>query len=297
MVQRRAYAAIVVAVFSVSFASIFIRWSESPALVKATYRMVFASLFLLPLFLGKPRGEISSLGARDVVLMVLIGVVLAVHFATWISSLDHTTVASSVILVNSHPLIVAIISHVVLRERVSRMTAAGVALGFAGVVVIAAGDLQEDTSLLGDLLALVGGAMAAIYILGGRRLRQRVSLIPYVFLVYTAAALVLSAVTLVTATGLHPRGDLGREILLFLGMAGVSTILGHTLYNWSLKYVRAPVVSTSLLGEPVGATLLALLLLAEAPSSTDLVGGLLALAGIYLTARGMEMTATTEPSG
>ncbi|MEE9236609.1 MAG: EamA family transporter [Thermoplasmata archaeon] len=104
--------------------------------------------------------------------------------------------------------------------------------------------------------------------------------------VYSSSSLVLIATSLVPGIGFQPSGDLRWELLLFLGLGLISTILGHTMYTWSLKYVRAPVVSTSLLGEPVGATLLALLFLAEAPSATDLLGGFVALLSIYLTARG-----------
>lgn len=289
--------AIVLAIIGVSFASIFIRWSDSPALIKAVYRMAFASLFLLPIGLARFRRETRGLGRRDALVMSAIGVALAIHFATWISSLDYTSVASSVILVNSHPLIVALLSHYLLKERVPKVAALGVVLGFAGVLVIAVGDVREGGGLLGDALAFVGGVMAAIYILAGRRVRQRVPLVPYVFLVYTFATVVLLAMTVAMGTELLPSGDLRRELLLFLGLAIVSTILGHTLYNWALKYVRAPVISTSLLGEPVGATFLAFLLLAETPSATDLGGGLLALLGIYITARGIGIPRSSEPSG
>jgi drug/metabolite transporter (DMT)-like permease len=297
MAVRRAYIAIIVAIVGVSFASIFIRWSESHALVKATYRMAFASLILLPLALGTRRREIANLGRRDLLIMLGIGIVLAIHFSTWISSLDYTTVASSVILVNSHPLIVALISHYLLRERVPGRAVLGVILGFAGVLIIALGDLGEGTGLLGDALAFIGAVMAALYIIGGRRLRQRVSLIPYVFVVYSATTFVLLLTTLALGPGVRPGSDVARELLLFLALAVVSTILGHTLYNWALKYVKAPVVSAGLLGEPVGATLLALLLLAEVPSFTDMMGGVLALVGIYITARGMEVPSSAEPAG
>ncbi len=285
MSERRAYLAILVAVVGVSFASIFIRWSESTALVKATYRMGLASLFLLPLALGPAWKEMRTLTLREVLIMLAVGVALAVHFATWISSLDFTSVASSVILVNSHPLIVAILSHYLVREYVSKGASLGVVLGFAGVLVIAYADAGEPSRLLGDILAFIGGLMTAVYLMSGRRVRQRVPLVPYVFLVYSSSAVVLLAVTVVTEGSLMPRGDLGRELLLFLGMALVSTILGHTLYNWTLRYLRAPVVSTSLLGEPVGATLLAIVLLQETPSIIVVAGGALALLGIYLTAR------------
>ncbi len=286
MRENSAYIAIIVAVVGVSFASTFIRWSESPALVKATYRMGIASLLLLPLALGKFRKEIRALSGKDLMTMVVVGIALAIHFATWIRSLDLTSVAGSVILVNAHPIMVALLSHYFTGEKVQRLGTMGILLGFSGVVIIALGDARNGGGLLGDLLALIGGSMTAIYLLAGRRIRQRVSLVPYVFVVYSTSALVLLATTLAFRVDPVPSRDLERELLLFLGLALVSTILGHTLYNWALRYVKAPVVSTSLLGEPVGATLLALLLLAEAPSATDILGGALALIGIYLTARG-----------
>ncbi len=287
MPERRAYAAIVIAVVGVSFASIFIRWSESTALIKATYRMGLASLFVLPLALGPAWKEMRALSRRDVFTMLAIGVALAVHFATWISSLDFTSVASSVILVNSHPLIVALLSHYIVREYLAKGASLGVVLGFAGVLVIAYADAGEATGLVGDVLAFIGGLMTAVYLMTGRHVRKRVPLIPYVFLVYSSSAVVLLATTLVMEGSLSPGGDLGRELLLFLGLALVSTILGHTLYNWALRYLKAPIVSTSLLGEPVGATLLAIAFLQETPSLFVFGGGALALLGIYLTARGL----------
>ncbi len=286
MPEDRAYVAIVVAVVGVSFASIFIRWSESPALVKATYRMGLASLILLPVAIGRFWGEIRNLSTREVLTMAGVGVALAIHFATWIRSLDFTSVTSSVILVNGHPILVALASHYLMGERVPRLAAFGILLGLSGVLIIALGDADEAGGLLGDLLALAGGSMTAVYILSGRRIRQRVSLIPYVFVVYSASAVVLTLTTLTFGVSLVPAQELQRELLLFLGLALVSTILGHTLYNWSLRYVKAPIVSTSLLGEPVGASLLAILFLAEIPSLTDVAGGALAMVGIYLAARG-----------
>lgn len=294
MPERRAYAAIVIAVVGVSFASIFIRWSESTALVKATYRMGLASLFLLPLALGPAWKEMRALSRREVVTMLAVGVALAVHFATWISSLDYTSVASSVILVNSHPLIVALLSHYIAREYVARRAGLGVVLGFVGVLVIAYADAGEPMGLLGDVLAFIGGLMTTVYLMTGRHIRKRVPLVPYVFLVYSSSAVVLLATTLVLEGSLSPRGDIGRELLLFLGLALVSTIVGHTLYNWALRYLKAPIVSTSLLGEPVGATLLAIAFLQETPSLFVIGGGALALLGIYMTARGIGATGRAD---
>jgi drug/metabolite transporter (DMT)-like permease len=283
---RGPYAAIAAAIVAVSTASILIRWSDSDAITIAFYRLGFATLIILPFAAVDRATPLRRLARRDAFLMAGIGVVLAAHFALWITSLKTAgvTVASSVVLVTSHPVMVALVSHFLLKERVSGMTAAGIALGFTGVVGIAVADLGVSTTTLGgDLAALGGGVMAGIYFLAGRRLRQRVSLPVYAFVVYGTAALALFVLAMGTGR-LAPVGDLRRELLLFGAMAIVPQIGGHTLYNWSLRFVTAPVVSVSLVGEPIGSTLLAWALLGEVPSNLVAIGALLALAGIFLTA-------------
>lgn len=282
------YAAIAVAIVAVSFASIFIRLSESSPLVIAAYRLMFATIMVAPFALARQRQELSKLGTRDILLMIGIGGVLATHFALWITSLkvEGVSVASSVVLVTSHPILVAVVSHMVLKERVNSVTAAGIAIGLAGVTLIAVGDYGLSASTLGgDLLAFGGGIMAGVYLLAGRRFRQRISLLTYVFVVYASAAFFLIVAAFVT-DDMRPSGDLWRELGLFAAMALVSQIGGHTLYNWALKYVTAPVVSVSLVGEPIGASILAWLLLGETPGVLVVFGGLAAVCGIYLTVRG-----------
>ena len=282
------YAAIAVAIVAVSFASIFIRLSESSPLVIAAYRLMFATIMVAPFALARQRQELSKLGTRDILLMIGIGGVLATHFALWITSLkvEGVSVASSVVLVTSHPILVAVVSHMVLKERVNSVTAAGIAIGLAGVTLIAVGDYGLSASTLGgDLLAFGGGIMAGVYLLAGRRFRQRISLLTYVFVVYASAAFFLIVAAFVT-DDMRPSGDLWRELALFAAMALVSQIGGHTLYNWALKYVTAPVVSVSLVGEPIGASILAWLLLGETPGVLVVFGGLAAVCGIYLTVRG-----------
>ena len=280
------YLAIALAVVSVSFSSIFIRWSESDAITIALYRLTFASLIILPFAAMERTTPLRTISRRDLAFMAGVGVVLASHFAFWITSLktEGVTVASSVILVTSHPVLVAIVSHFALGERVSTPTAVGIGLGMTGVAAIAfAGASVSPTTLAGTLLALLGGVMAGIYFLAGRQLRQRVSLPVYAFVVYATAALTLFA--LAAATGaLLPEGDLSTEFPLFLAMAVIPQIGGHTLYNWSLRFVPAAIVSLSLVGEPIGSSLLAWLLLAETPSSLVAFGGIFALTGIFLTA-------------
>ncbi|HEV8595667.1 MAG TPA: DMT family transporter [Thermoplasmata archaeon] len=292
-------AAILLAIVCVSFASVFIRWSDSPALTIALYRMGFATILLTP-FLATPKGaQWRTLTVRDCGLLAVVGLALAAHFATWILSLEFVDVATSVVLVTSHPLLVALVSHFVFHERVNRRTAIGVSIGFGGVVLIAIAQWGRGPNpLLGSLLAFLGALGAGAYILAGRRLRQRMDLVPYAVNVYAFATLFLVAFSLVASSPILVTRNFAREMAIFLGMALVSQIGGHTMYNYALKHVNATIVSTSLLGEPIGASVLAFLLLGEVPgcpggtggaacSSTGLVvlGGALALAGIYLTAR------------
>ena len=291
------YAAIVLAIVSVSFASIFITWSTSPPVTIALYRLAMATAILAVAVLVRalvrttPRTATAyaRIARRDLLLMAGIGAILATHFSLWIASLkvQGESVASSVVLVTSHPLLVGLLSHFVLRERLNRWMAIGIALGFSGVVGIALADYGPGGSLLGaNILAFLGGVMAGFYFLSGRRLRQRIPLLDYAFVVYASATGVLFVYALALGQSLMPVGDLRSELLLFLALAVVPQIGGHTLYNWSLRWVTAPVVSLSLVGEPIGSSLLAWLLLEQVPSTFVAVGAALALIGIYLTAWG-----------
>ena len=274
-----------ISIVAVSTASILIRWSAAPPLAIASYRLLFATLILAPFFLRSGGiGRLRMSPGRDVLTLVAVGVVLALHFASWITSLSLTSVASSVLFVHVDPIFVAAVSHFVFGERIGRGTLLGIVVAFAGATIIALGDAGAgEANLLGDLLALIGAVMLGIYILAGRRLRQSLDLVSYVTPVYATSAVVLILGSLVTGTSLAPYPP--REYLLFLAVAVVPMIFGHTVYNWALRYVSAPVVSISLLGEPVGATLLALVLLDEAPSTLTLIGGAVTLAGIYLCVR------------
>jgi len=277
--HRLAYPALFLAILAVSFASIFIRWSDSDPLVIAGYRMLFASLILAP-FAFHERRDAAPMDRRTTVSVMLTGVVLAVHFFAFISSLRYTSVASSTLLVNFHPLIVGAASVLILKES-SKRAIAGVAIGFVGVAVIALTGLGTGESF-GNALALLGGVMAALYILAGRMLRRTLGIFTYAFSVYLTAAAVLLASAVIKGVPLWPYPV--EELLIFLALAVVCTIFGHTVYNWSLKYLTAPVISTSLLGEPILASLLALLLLGEVPVWTVVLAAPLVLVGVGLTA-------------
>ena len=287
------YLGILLAVVSVSWASIFITWSTSPPITIALYRLALASLILVLVAgaraaLGKGL-PLRGLPRRDLLLMAGIGAILATHFSLWIASLkvQGESIASSVVLVTSHPLLVGVLSHFVLKERLNKWMAVGIVAGFSGVVVIALADYGFSGSLLyADLLAFLGGIMAGFYFLAGRRLRPRVGLLDYALVVYSAATAVLFLYAVVLRESLTPVGDTQSELLLFLALAIVPQLGGHTLYNWSLRWVPAPVVSLTLVGEPIGSSLLAWAILTQVPSAGVGLGAALALAGIYLTVYG-----------
>ena len=292
-------AALAVSVVAVSTSAILVRFSDAPSVVKALYRVVFTTLLLAPFAVTRYRGDLRALSGRDAVVAAVSGVALAAHFAAWFESLEWTTVAASVTLVQSQPLFVAIGAAVLLDEAVNRRMVGGILVAVAGVAVMSLGGLVSGAALAGqrplygDALAVVGAVMAAGYVLAGRSLRQRVALVPYVTVVYSVCAVVLLGVALVEVDASGPAATVTaltdyplEEWLLFLGMAVGPGIFGHTVINWALKYVESSVVSVSLLGEPVGSTLLALVLLAEVPDAFTVVGGAVVLAGIYVTARG-----------
>lgn len=290
--KTRAYVVLVFGIFVVSWAAILIRWAgEAPPLVIAAGRLLTASLLLAPVALAQraPR-ELRALGRRDQLLALLAGLALAVHFATWITSVRMTTIATSAVLVETNPLFVAILSGLFLRERIGRLTAVGIGVAVAGCIVIGLGDLSSGQVqltgqvLLGDLLALIGGLMAAIYFLLGRRLRQRLSIVAYIWPVYTAAAVVLLALGLFT--GQQFTGYAPVTYLMILLLAVGPQLLGHSSLNYALGQLSATLVTVAALGEPIGSTVLAFVLLGETPSLLTLGGGVLILVGIALASVG-----------
>jgi len=283
------YAALGVAVLSVSTGAIIVRYAqtEAPSLVIAAYRMGIAFLVVLVPTLLKCRGELLSLGRGDLVLAVLSGFFLALHFATWISSLAFTSVANSVVLVNTIPLWVGLLTPLVTRERLARATIISIIVSVVGAVVIGLGiesDSQSSRHLLGGALATVGAIGAAAYILIGRNLRRRHSLLVYVTVCYGTAATFLWLAVLVS--GQRAVGFSGQTWGCLIALALVSQILGHTTYNWTLRYLSASMIAVSLLAEPIVSTLLAFVLFSESLAALQAGGAGLILAGIYLAAKG-----------
>lgn len=290
-----------IGVLAVSASSIFIRFAQEDAnsLVIAAYRLTLASLALAPFVLRRNSSELRELSRRSLGLGLLSGVFLALHFATWIQSLAYTTVASSVVLVTTASLWVALLAALLLNEPLTAPVLLGLGIATVGGATIGLGDacawqagaldcppladFLSGSAFFGDLLALAGAFTAAGYLLIGRSLRAATSLMTYLFLVYGMAALVLVAWVLVLELPLV--GYPPRTYLWFVLLALLPQLVGHSSFNWALRYLPAAFVSITLLGEPVGSAILAFLVLGETPGWITAIGAILILTGIFLASR------------
>lgn len=281
--RRVLTATVTVAILAISTAAILIRLSDAPALIIAFWRLAIATVILAvpALLVPRYREGILALTLRDWLLLGAVGVVLAIHFASWIESLALTSVAASVTLVTLHPVFVGLASSRLFGEGLPARAWIGVLAALGGGAIIAFSDSQRGPEpLLGDLLALIGALAAAIYFLAGRGFRRRLPLLAYVVPVYATTSVALVAMALIAGDPLT--GWPVREYVLFAALAIVPMILGHTLLNYALKYVTAPVIATTVLGEPVGSTILALIILSEVPPWLTVAGAVVVLAGIGL---------------
>lgn len=287
-------------ILAISTAAVLIVYSDAPPIAIAFHRLLYATLMLLPFAAWRARGELRALAPRDWAGLSVVGVVLALHFAAWITSLDLTSVASSVFLVTLHPVLVALASQRLYGEGITQRAFGGVVLALVGGGVIVWSDRGGGASpLVGDGLALLGALAAATYFLAGRGYRKRLSLLAYVVPVYAASALTLGLLLVLVPEpyGGPLTGYPLREHALFVALAAVPMVLGHTVLNWALKYVTAPVIATTILGEPVGASVLTFLLLGQAPSPLTLAGGALVLMGIGAVALSPARPAPAPPAG
>lgn len=278
------YLAILSGVIAVSFSALFVRLATAPPLIIATYRLSFTFLALAPYTLWRSRHELVAMQRRELLLAAASGTFLAFHFATWFTSLNYTTIASSVVLVTTQPIFVVIGSYIFFREKVSRLGMIGGAIAMAGSCVIGAGDFKlGGMAFFGDFLALLAAVLVSGYMIIGRKLRGTVSLPAYTFVVYGSAALILAMSSLVAGHSFapYPAGDW----LIFAALALVCTIGGHTVFNWVIRYVPASTVAVAVLGESVGAIVWAALFLRELPSWRQIAGGSLIFAGLFLFTR------------
>jgi drug/metabolite transporter (DMT)-like permease len=275
---------LVLGVIAVSSAAVLIRLADAPPLIIAAYRLCLASLILAPVAWMRSRQEIRHLARSQLVLAVASGAFLALHFFLWITSLSYTSVATSVVLVTITPIFVAIASYLLFRERLTRQVIAGIFVCLVGAILIGYGNWQIGSeSLYGGALALLGALAVAGYLLIGRRLRQEISLLSYAFVVYGSAAVIL--LVGVFSSGYPVFGYSGDTYVMLVLLAVVPQLLGHMSLVWALRFVSATLVTIAVLGEPVGATILAFLILDEVPTWSEIVGGVLILAGIFVAFR------------
>jgi drug/metabolite transporter (DMT)-like permease len=288
-------------VMSISTAAIIIRYAQAEAnsLVIAAARMIISTLPLIPIVLIRHTGELRKLTRRSIFLSLLSGLFLAIHFATWITSLEYTSIASSVVLVCTTPIWVTLFGVIVYHEKVSRAVLLGIGLALVGGIFVALNEAcslsfisiscnfesaaMSGRSIFGNILAFIGALMAAGYLLIGRAVRKKVSLVPYAFIVYGTSAIVLSGWIFASHT---PVGSYSpMTYLYFVLLAVFPQLIGHSSLNWALKYLPTTYVAIAQMGEPVGSTILAIVLFNEVPSPLKIIGALFILAGIYTVSR------------
>lgn len=267
--------------FFTSLSSIIIRFSEAPALVISAYRMLFTSMMLLiPVYI-KSKDELKNLNKNNFILCVISGVFLALHYAAWIQSIKMTTIANSTILVSCSPIFVAAVNYFLFKEKFNKKMILGIIMSLAGTIIIAMGSSKETKSgmTVGNILAFSGAVFVAVYLIIGGIVRKNLSAFAYVFIVYSVSAIVLFIMCILTNTPIYPYPL--KEFILFFLLGFFSSILGHTVYNYLMKYYSSTLISVSTLAEPIFASILAIPLLNEFPSAYSIIGGIIIISGIY----------------
>lgn len=284
---RLLYPRMILGVVAVSFGAILVRFaSDASPLAISAWRLTLAAVLLLPVaWIRRQR----TLTPQTILWCVASGGALALHFVLWTTSLFYTSIASSVLFVTTHPLFVGFGSFLFLKERPSRRLMLGISIAVLGGALIGFGDIRlAGDALRGDLLAIGGGLMAAIYFMIGRHVRQTVGATEYVALTYGTASVLVLATCWMTRTPVLGFSGSTIGFLVLLGL--VPQLLGHSTFNWALKHVSASQVSVMILGEPVGSGMLALIFFGEMPNGLNLIGAALILVGIYLSLRNKERT-------
>ena len=279
-----------VGIVAISFASIFIKFcNDVPSIMIATYRLTISSVIILTI--AKIKGiRFSHFTKKQLALAIMGGLFLSLHFSFWISSLKFTSVASSVVLVTTNPVIIGIFSYFFLREKQPREVVLGIILSFSGSFILAIGDsgiqgltIKNSSYLIGDLLAFLGAVMASGYLMIGSILRKDIDILSYTSLVYTFSALILLMASIylrIPFTGYNP-----TSYMYLLLLAIIPQLIGHTALNWALKHLRTNMVAITILGEPIGASFLAYLLFGETIKPIQSVGIILIFLAIFISSK------------
>lgn len=272
---------IIIGVFSVALSAIFVKMTSADSGVTAFYRMLFSILIMSPVFFMKYTQEIKKLSKRDWAFTSIAGIFLAFHFILWFESLNYTSVASSTVLVTLQPLFAFAGTYFFFKEKLSIKTLVSGVIAVLGSVLIGYGDFKiSGSALYGDVLALIACALITGYLLFGQDVRQRLSLITYTFVVYSFSTIALFFYIIAKGESFGPYP--ASEWMWFLLLAIIPNLLGHTLFNWALKWISTNAISIAILFEPVGAAILAYFILGELLSSSQIIGGTVVLCGIIL---------------
>ncbi len=284
-IEKHPMIMIVLGVLGISLSSIFVKYSAAPSSVTAAYRLLWTVLLMTPMVFGKRelRRELCGIPRGLALLSALSGLFLAIHFVLWFESLKHTGVASSTAIVCTEVIWVCLGFCLFLKGKLTRASSAAIAVTLIGSLLIALSDSSGDGRLYGDILALLAAIAVAGYTLIGRIVRQRLSTAVYTFFVYTACAAVLLATCLIQGASLFAFG--ASPILVGALLAVFSTILGHSIFSWCLKFFSPAFVSASKLCEPVVAAFFAVFLFDEIPAPLQILGGILILGGVLFYSR------------
>ena len=280
LIQKYPIIMIIIGVIGISLSAIFVKLSDAPSAVTAAYRLLWTVALLTPtVFLNKTvRKELLLADVRSVILSITSGVFLAVHFALWFESLEHTSVASSTTIVCTEVIWVSLGFCVFLKGKIPPKAVAAIAVTFSGSALIAFADSGKGGHLYGDVLSLLSAVAVAVYMLIGREVRKKLSTTVYTYIVYISCAVSLVAVCFASGVGVTGHGF--SAVIVGLLLAVFSTILGHSIFSWCLKYFSPSFVSASKLLEPVVASLIAIPVFSELPTSIQIVGSILIIGGV-----------------
>ncbi|MEL3962077.1 DMT family transporter [Lysinibacillus endophyticus] len=275
------YIPILIGVISISLSAIIVKLTEAHSSVIAFYRMLFSILIMSPLFFSKYVNEIKILSKKDWLFSSVAGIFLAFHFILWFESLNYTSVASSTVLVTLQPLFAFIGTYLFFKEKITIKTIASGAIAVIGSFLISWGDFRvSGSALYGDILALIACALITGYLLFGQDVRKRISLITYTMVVYSISTVCLFFYVLIIGESFGPYPTM--DWVWFLLLAIIPNLLGHTLFNWAVKWVSTNVISVAVLFEPIGASILAYFIFSEKLMTTQIIGGVTVIIGIML---------------
>ena len=280
------HVAIFIGVISVSTSAVLVKLAAgAPAAIIANYRLLFAVLFMLPFILLKYRNEFKLIRKKDWILSALAGIFLAIHFIFWFESLNHTSVASSVVLVTLQPIFAFLGTYLFFKERFTQAAVISMFIALLGSFIISWGDFQiSGMALFGDILALLGAIAVTGYFLMGQNVRKRLSLVIYTFVVYGISSITLIIYNLILQNSFF--GYSSHHWWIFLALAVFPTFFGHTLFNWALKWVSTATISMAILFEPIGASILAYFILGERVTPSQWLGGSIVIIGLFLFVMG-----------